>query len=461
MGENFFANFLNFTMFWGIWLLAPLMFDVSTAVIYLVTLYSHRPNKDEEEQEQEAGLSYYPPVTIVVPVHDSANTLEKCLTSIAEQSYPVHYIQVICANNGSTDHSFEVFQRFQYEHQEMALTWTSLERSNKSIALNAGIYSGQGSYLINVDSDTYLDKEAVMEIVKAFEQDNDLVAVTATIRVNKTLGAFNSFLDLVNYCEVIEYLLAFDIGRRFQTLMNTLFTLSGAFSAFRRDVILQSYLYLDNTVSEDTDLTYRIRKKVESQKGKIGCVQKAIAYVEPIDSMSRLYSQRVRWQRGQIEVASTYFERFPNPWQALLDFTGRILILDHTLVFSRLAWTFLIPFLYFLGYSLPMVVISIIGLYVCYLLLDTLFFVVAYKGATKPLRQELRKIPWVVFFLPIYRYLSYWFRLSGVIKVLTEPKSWSTTNPITQAIENFKQDKEKLAKIMFRKKNMEHVKTDG
>lgn len=444
MFEVFIERALGFLLFWGIWLLAPLLVDFTTAIVYLGSLFfSKIRNKDDAPDE----LSYYPYVTIVVPVHNSADTLYKCLQSIAEQSYPVQYIQVVCVNNGSCDSSFEVFQRFQYEHRDMSVMWTSLERSGKSIALNAGIYSGYGSYLINVDADTWLDKDAVHHVVRAFEGDDRLVAATGAIRVEKVLGEGFSLIDIINYCEVVEYLIAFDVGRRYQTMTNTLFTLSGAFSAFRRDIILQSFMYQERTVSEDTDLTFNIRNAVKSKKGRIGCISDAVAYVEPIESLARLYSQRVRWQRGEIEVISAYFKKIPGAWQALFNFTGRVLISDHTLAFSRLAWTFLIPFLYFLGYSLSTVIAAMFGLFVCYLIIDSAYFFVAYMSVDKPYREELKKIWWMVFILPAYRYLSYWFRLAGIIVGVTEQKSWRVENPVKQLVDVIKMYKDGLLKI--------------
>lgn len=428
MGDMLWERTINFLVFWGIWLLVPLLVDFSTAFIYLFKLFVHPV--DERPSTRES--SYFPLVTLVIPVHNSEATLHQCLHSILRQSYPLPSIQVICVNNGGCDNSFEVFCRFQQEHRELSVIWTSLDRAGKSIALNAGMYSGQGDYMINVDADTWLDRDAVLQVVRAFEDDSSLVAATGSIRVDKELGKGLSFIDMINYCEVIEYLIAFDIGRRYQTLTNTVFTLSGAFSAFRRDIILQSFLYQERTVSEDTDLTFHIRKAVAGKKGRIGCVTRAIAYVEPVESLARLYSQRVRWQRGEIEVLGTYYKHVPMGWGALLDFTGRILIADHTLAFSRLAWTFLLPFLYLLGYALPTVIIAMMGMFVCYILLECINFAVVYKGVTRSYRKELQKIWWVVFFMPFYRYLSYWFRMAGIILGVAEQKSWRVENPVDQ-----------------------------
>jgi putative glycosyltransferase (exosortase G-associated) len=286
--------------------------------------------------------------------------------------------------------------------------------------------------MMNVDSDTWLDSNAVLNVVKAFEKEPSLAAATGSIRVDKKLGEGSSFIDMINYCEVIEYIIAFDIGRRYQDIKNSIFTLSGAFSIFRRDIILQSFLYQTRTVSEDTDLTFNIRRAIEESQGRIGFIADAVAYVEPIENLSRLYSQRLRWQRGEVEVTGVHYERIPNIFGALLDFTGRILISDHTLAFSRLAWTFLLPFLYLLGYPLPTIIIALVGMFVCYLILESCTFYIAYKGSAPEYQKELQKIWWIVLFMPLYRYLVYWFRLAGIIAVLTEDKSWKTQNPVLE-----------------------------
>ncbi|MCL4442357.1 MAG: glycosyltransferase family 2 protein [Firmicutes bacterium] len=271
---------LDFMIFWGIWLLVPLVADVSVAVGYFTTLLFYGEGKLGKKEH----LTYYPYVTIVVPVYNSTATMEKCLLSIINQTYPVEYIQVICVDNGSKDNSFEVFQQFQYKYRNMSLMWTSVDRPSKSIALNVGMYSGQGTYLINLDSDSWLDKDAVMHIVQTFENDTALVAATGSIRVDKEVKENPRLIDMINYCEMIEYLVAFDVGRRYQTITNTLFTLSGAFSIFRRETMLQSFLYQERTVSEDTDLTFHIRNITKSTGRRIGSVVDAIAYVEPIIS---------------------------------------------------------------------------------------------------------------------------------------------------------------------------------
>lgn len=269
-------------------------------------------------------------------------------------------------------------------------------------------------------------------MVESFEHDPLLVAATGGIHIDKELGLQTRLVDIIHYCEEIEYLVAFNVGRRYQSVTNNLFTLAGAFSAFRRDVMLKSFMYSERTVSEDTDLTFHLRQHQLKGKARMACISSAIAYVEPISSWSKLYSQRVRWQRGQIEVSALYANEKGDFAHGLRSFTGRMLVVDHTLAFSRMTWTFLIPFLYFLGYPLRLVMAAFAGLYVCYLILDFLYFLVALREAPPSYRKRVKKIWWVMFFLPIYRFITYWFRLSGILISMSEPGIWKTENPVQQ-----------------------------
>ena len=429
MFDIFWERSLAFLLFWGIWMLAPLAIDVTMALVYIVMVYLFPERK---ERERISDLSYLPNVSVVVPVHNSADTLFKCLHSIVHQQYPLDKIQIICVNNGTTDGSFDVFSQFQDTYPLTNMNWINMESAGKSIALNAGIYVIKGDYILNVDSDAWLDEYAVLRMVESFEHDPLLVAATGGIHIDKELGLQTRLVDIIHYCEEIEYLVAFNVGRRYQSLTNNLFTLAGAFSAFRRDVILKSFMYSERTVSEDTDLTFQLRQHQLEGKARMACISSAIAYVEPISSWSKLYSQRVRWQRGQIEVSALYANEKGDFAHGLRSFTGRMLVVDHTLAFSRMTWTFLIPFLYFLGYPLPLVLAAFAGLYVCYLILDFLYFLVALREAPPNYRERVKKIWWVIFFLPIYRFVTYWFRLSGILISMSEPGIWKTENPVQQ-----------------------------
>jgi poly-beta-1,6-N-acetyl-D-glucosamine synthase len=234
----------------------------------------------------------------------------------------------------------------------------------------------------------------------------------------------------------MEYYAGFRIGRQYQSLTNSLFTLAGAFSAFRRDVLLQTPLYQSQTVSEDTHLTFELHRRFAGMH--LECLPDAIAYVEPSPSLSALYAQRVRWQRGELEVASLFKDFLGLPVGLRGVSVPRSLIVDHTLAFPRLVWTFLMPLLYFFGYPLEIVVSATLSMYLVYMVVDGLFALVAHALADADSRARIRKNWWMFTVLPAFRWTTFWFRFAGFLTALKEPPEWRAQDPVQQTIQGLR-----------------------
>lgn len=238
------------------------------------------------------------------------------------------------------------------------------------------------------------------------------------------------FKYLMAEAEFLEYYAGFRIGRQYQSQTKSLFTLAGAFSAFRRDVLLKTFLYDERTVSEDTDLTFFIARQFPERS--VVAVGPAIAFVHPTESVKALYAQRLRWQRGQLEVASQYpdFERHPFRIKGLA--ISKSLLIDHTLAFPRVVWTFLLPMMYFVGYPLTLVVSATLSMYLIYMVVEGLYQFVAYMVAEGTAKARIRRHWWMFLFMPAYRWTTFWFRFGGFLAVMMENKEWRVSDPVTE-----------------------------
>lgn len=411
-------------IFWGVWLLAPMMVDgLSTAASLIGTLAQRRRGRP-------APLTHHPLVTIIVPVYNSADTLEACIRSIAVQTYPVAQIDVLLIDNGTRDSSFQIYMRLQGELR-LAMHWHTLIGRGKSRALNAGIHMARGQYICNLDSDAALAPDAIERIVEVMEADPELAAGTGAIQVLAPEPGTPPVPWFLGQCEFLEYLTAFNVGRSYQTLVGNLYTLSGAFSFFRRSVLLRTLLYSQETVTEDTDLTFQLYEVLTHER--IGCVTEAVAFVHPIESLTRLYAQRVRWQRGQIEVSARYERLMRRPfWQPFGFVPSRVLVVDHTMAFPRLVWTMLLPVLIGFGYSSALIVSAMLVLYGFYVVVEVSWALVALIGVDRASRQRLVQSLWLLPIMPLYRMGIFWFRLSGFIHATAEPGTWMVTDPVSQ-----------------------------
>jgi poly-beta-1,6-N-acetyl-D-glucosamine synthase len=422
-------SLLAFVVFWGIWIVVPFLVDGVGALTLFVGVAWARLTG--QLAVPHLSTTHYPRVSVIIPVLNGQASLSCCLESIRAQTYPHSCLEVVVVDNGSTDGTFAVFQQAQAEKFDGQLQWVSTPFRGKPWALNAGIHLTFGQYIMNIDADVILAPEAIENMVAAFEANPAVGAATGGIEVLPGQSGSGRLARLIAECEFQEYLSAFWMGRQYQSLTNSLFTLAGAFSAFRRDVLLRTHLYDKTTVSEDTKLTLDIYRQLKGTR--IVCVPRAIAYVSPTGSLAALYSQRVRWQRGQLEVAALNPDRLSFN---ILQFRGlslsRLLMIDHTLIFPRLIWTFLFPVMVAFGYPFSLVVAATGCMYLFYAGIAALTTLTVYLIASRGQQERLRARWWIAAVMPAYRFYIFVCRLAGSLITLAEPAEWRVSDPLVE-----------------------------
>lgn len=97
----------------------------------------------------DEGLKY----SVIIPVYNAENTIEKCLDSLLHQIPESAELLVI--NDGSPDRSGEICKR--YAEKYSAIHYFEKENGGVSTARNVGLDEAKGEYILFVDSDDYVD----------------------------------------------------------------------------------------------------------------------------------------------------------------------------------------------------------------------------------------------------------------------------------------------------------------
>ena len=92
------------------------------------------------------GEASCPKATIVVPVYNSARSIQRCLDSLLAQSE--RSIQVVCVNDGSTDDSLNVLRQIAQADDRVLVI--DQENAGVSCARNAGIDVAEGETVFEV-----------------------------------------------------------------------------------------------------------------------------------------------------------------------------------------------------------------------------------------------------------------------------------------------------------------------
>lgn len=88
-------------------------------------------------------------ISVIVPVYNTENVLEKCLESIINQTY--ENLEIILVNDGSEDNSINICEK--YKEKDNRIIIINKENGGLSSARNEGINVATGDYISFVDSD--------------------------------------------------------------------------------------------------------------------------------------------------------------------------------------------------------------------------------------------------------------------------------------------------------------------
>lgn len=268
-----------------------------------------------------------PAITIVVPAYNEETSICRTVRSLLSQRYPDFEIVVI--NDGSVDRTLGVLDdEFELEPdvffagediptQNVRMAFRSrrdkrvrvIDKRNggKADALNVGINHSTGTLVCVIDADVILDRWALFHLVLPFLEDATTVASSGTIRPHNGCTIADDAVTsisvphrLVEGLQVVEYLLAFGVGRLFFNSINGHVVISGAFGLFRRDLLVEISGFHPQAIGEDMELVVRIHQHLR-QHGtpyRITFVADALCYTEAPSSITELGKQRTRWHQG-------------------------------------------------------------------------------------------------------------------------------------------------------------------
>lgn len=427
--------------YWTAWLIIPVLIEIVPNIIYFFVLVW----KKIWVKRYEKGMPEFKPyITLIIPVYNSGGTLYRCIESVHKSTYAAEYIEILLVDNGSKDNSFQEFQRAQMDFVGLKMWWMT-SRQGKSKALNKAIFNSNGKYIINIDSDGILHERALENMVRRFENYPQIDSMTGVILTEPALIEKTKRFWLKHFqrMEFVEYAQAFLAGRNFESQFHSVYTLAGAFSAFRKSVLLKTYLYNTNTICEDTHLSFQIRDILK--KNVLFC-HDALFLVDPIENLNKFYTQRQRWQIGELEVTNMFLKnKMRNPiYNLLFNPTMRVIIQDHTFAFPRMIWYFAILVLGCVTSNLKNVIVAFGLMYVLYVIMSILYYfnIISFLEPFKDVRKYYRSKIFYVMCLPLYSMFSFFIRMAGIINSTERKSSWKT--------KNFSEETEEIAETLGR-----------
>ena len=110
-------------------------------------------------------------ISVIVPVYNSEEYIEKCLDSILNQTYKD--IEILVINDGSKDNSEKIIKEYVKKYPKQ-IVFINQENMGVAKTRNNAIKKATGDYIAFIDNDDYIDKDYFETLINKIE-DNDIV----------------------------------------------------------------------------------------------------------------------------------------------------------------------------------------------------------------------------------------------------------------------------------------------
>ncbi|MBA5729225.1 glycosyltransferase family 2 protein [Aerococcaceae bacterium INB8] len=319
---------------------------INYAAMLLIAYFTLRKNTGIDRQVETLPYQItkvMKPISIVVPAYNESAGILNSIYSLLNLNYT--QTEIIIVNDGSTDDTQEkvlkefklipVFEaiRVQIPSKKIKQVYQStvhtnlffIEKENggKSDALNAGINLAHYPYICSIDGDSILHRDALFSIMTPISASNgQIIAAGGTIRVanemNVELGDFKEpkiYSKPLILIQVIEYVRSFLIGRISLSQFNLLLIISGAFSIFERQWVIDVGGYSTDMIGEDMELVVKLHRLIKERgvDKKIISIPDPICYTEAPNKLAILRRQRRRWHQGLLSSLLRHKDMLLNP----------------------------------------------------------------------------------------------------------------------------------------------------
>lgn len=277
--QSIWQAMLNFIFYY------PLFMSFLWMIGALIFYWSERK---EPPYTQPVELKDYPKVTVLIPCFNEGENACETVSHALKLDYP--NFEVIAINDGSSDNTAEVLNRIaeQYEHLRVVHL---VENQGKAMALQAGSLVTDAEFLIGIDGDALLDIHAAKWMIRHFQNNPAIAAVTGNPRIRNRS-------TLLGRIQVGEFSSIVGMIKRAQRTFGRVFTVSGVITAFRKSAVHDVGYWSPNMLTEDIDITWKLQRA----GWDVHFEPNALVWILMPESLAGLWKQRLRWAMGGAQV---------------------------------------------------------------------------------------------------------------------------------------------------------------
>ncbi len=256
--------------------------------------YKHRKNRRVEPPARFPN-DQLPCVTVQLPIFNEQFVVDRLVESVCRLEYPREKLEIQVLDD-STDETVEVARAVVERYAALGHNISYHHRTNrhgfKAGALQEGMLKARGEFIAVFDADFMPDPDWLLNVIHHFTDPQIGMVQTRWTHINRNY----SFLTEVEAI-LLDGHFVLEHGARSRS--GVFFNFNGTAGMWRRQAIEDAGGWEHDTLTEDTDLSYRAQMK----GWKFAYVQDVECPAELPVEMTAFKTQQARWAKGLIQVA--------------------------------------------------------------------------------------------------------------------------------------------------------------
>ena len=223
----------------------PFLFLALYFEVFLVLTFF---DGDARRRRVLTAPAIFPSVSIIIPCYNEETTVAATTESALALDYPKEKLSVILVDDGSTDKTPEIMERYRANPQVLII---KKENGGKHTALNAGIAASTSEFVGCLDADSFVSPGALTLVMANFDNEK-IGAVTSSMSVNAPTNTLEKMQEA-------EYLMGVAMRHTLAT-WNGLYVTPGPFTIYRKKAFDQVGLFKPAHNTEDLEIALRLQR---------------------------------------------------------------------------------------------------------------------------------------------------------------------------------------------------------
>jgi len=285
-------------------IMIPYFFVMTVLAVYGIHRYALVFNYYKNRKHVAGPLpeiSVWPPVTVQLPIYNEKYVIERLVEAVAAFDYPRELLDIQVLDD-SSDETQEVAADCVERYRQLGVPVSYIHRDNregfKAGALQEGLKTARGEFVAIFDADFIPPADFLRRTVPYFVDQKLAMVQTRWSYINRHYSALTEVeAILLDGHFVIEHSSRFRSG--------LFFNFNGTAGIWRRIAIEDAGGWQHDTLTEDTDLSYRaqLRGWHFTYLPEIDCPSEL-----PVE-MNAFKSQQARWAKGLMQTAKKILPR--------------------------------------------------------------------------------------------------------------------------------------------------------